>query len=101
MPRREEVQLINSPTSAAETISVLEQSWGIDLPLAAGVVKVLLDGRLHRLADLVARSEVSREGVKQILNERGDDVENSGREVRLRADRLDELRAALPQPPPP
>lgn len=86
---------------AAETIAALEQAWGIDLPLAAGVVEVLLDGGLHRLADMVARSGVSREGVKQVLNVLGDDVESSGREVRLRADRIDGLRAALPQPPPP
>jgi hypothetical protein len=89
------------PPSAAETVAALEQAWGIDLPLAAGVVEVLFDGRLHRLADLVARAGVSREGVKQILNALGADVESSGREVQLRADRIDDLRAVLPQPPPP
>ena len=91
----------NAPTSAAGMVAALEQAWGIDLLLAVGVVEALLDGRLHRLADLVARSGVSREGVKQVLIALGDDVESSDREVRLRADRIDELRAVLPQPPPP
>lgn len=89
------------PPSAAETVTALEQAWGIDLRLAVGVVEVLLDGAPHRLADLVERSGISREGVKQVLNVLGENVESSGREVRLHADRIAELRATLPRPPRP
>ncbi|WP_170220934.1 bis-aminopropyl spermidine synthase family protein [Amycolatopsis cihanbeyliensis] len=88
-------------TNPAELRSGIERYWGIDLPLALGVLEQLADGGSHRMAELVARSGVSREGVKQVLGLLGSAVSAEDRAVRLDPDFLaapDQLRPVLTRP---
>ncbi len=84
--------------SAAELRDTMEGSWGIDLPLGLGVLELLAEGTPYRMAELVARSGVSREGVKQLLGLLGAAVSTEDRAVRLRAGALAELGPLLARP---
>jgi N4-bis(aminopropyl)spermidine synthase len=83
---------------AAELRNTLERFWGIDLPLALGVLELLVDGTPYRTAELVARSGVSREGVKKLLGLLGPALLTEEREVRLRSDEVDTLHSVLVRP---